>query len=182
MVLIGERGWAGVTTRVLAARAGVTPSVVHYHFSSVDALLRQAVLTTMREVATHTRDMLEAVDSPAELVDAMLASVDSYTGADPVSLVFVEATLAANRDHSLRDGIAEVLGDLRTSISALLRRHGVADPVDTAAVLAAVLDGLILHRGLGAGVSGDAAAAVLRRLVTGPAAPGRTDPESVTRA
>lgn len=32
--LIPERGWTAVSTRVLAERAGVTPSVVHYHFSS----------------------------------------------------------------------------------------------------------------------------------------------------
>jgi AcrR family transcriptional regulator len=33
--LIPERGWSAVSTRILAERAGVTPSVVHYHFSSI---------------------------------------------------------------------------------------------------------------------------------------------------
>jgi hypothetical protein len=33
-----------VSTRLLADRAGVTPSVVHYHFGSVQALLVEAVL------------------------------------------------------------------------------------------------------------------------------------------
>ena len=47
--LIPERGWTAVSTRVLAERAGVTPSVVHYHYSSLQALLREAVVGAMRQ-------------------------------------------------------------------------------------------------------------------------------------
>ena len=39
--LIPERGWSAVSTRILADRAGVTPSVVHYHFPSVQAVLTE---------------------------------------------------------------------------------------------------------------------------------------------
>jgi len=33
--LIPELGWSGVSTRVLAERAAVTPGMVHYHFASL---------------------------------------------------------------------------------------------------------------------------------------------------
>ncbi|WP_288047924.1 helix-turn-helix domain-containing protein, partial [Nocardia sp.] len=33
--LIGEVGWSGVSTRMVAQRAGVNAGVVHYHFASV---------------------------------------------------------------------------------------------------------------------------------------------------
>lgn len=46
--LVPERGWSAVSTRILAERAGVSPSVVHYHFSSMPALLGEAVVTAMR--------------------------------------------------------------------------------------------------------------------------------------
>ncbi|MGH3825157.1 MAG: helix-turn-helix domain-containing protein [Pseudonocardiaceae bacterium] len=35
--LITELGWAAVSTRILAERAGVTPGLVHYHFTSLQA-------------------------------------------------------------------------------------------------------------------------------------------------
>src|SRR4051812_38266147 len=103
--LVPERGWSAVSTRVLAERAGVTPSVVHYHFPSVQALLVEAVLRAMRGVVEALDPVLDTAATPTELVGLMAASVEGYTGTDPVSLLFVEAYLAAGRDESLREGI-----------------------------------------------------------------------------
>ncbi|GAB3878098.1 hypothetical protein GCM10029964_028260 [Kibdelosporangium lantanae] len=100
--------------------------------------------------------------SPAEAVDGMLASVDQYSGADPMSLLFIEAYLAATRDEELRAGINEVADGFREQLGQWLAGHGVDEPAATAAVLAAAVDGLLLHRGLGTEVD---ARSVLRRLV-----------------
>lgn len=162
--LIPERGWTAVSTRVLAERAGVTPSVVHYHFPSVQAVLVEAVLGAMREVAAGFEPLVAAAGTAGELVDAMAAAVEQYTGADPTSLLFVEAYLAATRDGGLQAGMARVLADLRTVIGDRLRQLGVAQPEDTAAVLGAAVDGLLLHRAIAPEVAPDAAG-VLRRLV-----------------
>ncbi len=42
--LIAEDGWAAVTTRRVAERAGVNQGLVHYHYGSVAALRREAAL------------------------------------------------------------------------------------------------------------------------------------------
>lgn len=160
--LIPERGWSAVSTRVLAERAGVTPSVVHYHYPSMRVLLREAVVAAMRQVLAASESFLDSVGSPVEAVDAMLASVEQYSGADPMSLLFVEAYLAATRDEQLRDGINEVADAFRERLGQWLAGHGVREPAATAAVLAASIDGLLLHRGLGMEVD---ARSVLRRLV-----------------
>lgn len=162
--LLPERGWPAVSTRVLAERAGVTPSVVHYHFSSVQALLVEAVLGAMRAMTDEFTPVLEQASTPAEAVDAMVGSVEQYTGADPMSLLFIEAYLAATRDEHLRQGIAEVLDGLRVRLATWLGEHGVAEPEGTAAVLAAAVDGLLLHRALS---PAPVPVAVLRRLVVG---------------
>ncbi|MCX2934497.1 TetR/AcrR family transcriptional regulator [Mycobacterium sp. CVI_P3] len=164
--LIGERGWSAVSTRVLAERAGVTPSVVHYHFPSVQALLREAVVTGMSAAVAELAVFLDGAHGAGDLVEAMLASVASYSGTDPTSMLFIEAYLAATRDEVLREQIADALGGLRLSLGRRLADRGVADPDGTAAVLLAALDGVLLHRGLGGGVDGQAAAMILRRLVT----------------
>ncbi len=65
--LIGELGWNAVSTRILAERAGVTPGLVHYHFPSLQALLRDA-------------DLLELWLRRIVLRLATLPGVDRYIG------------------------------------------------------------------------------------------------------
>jgi AcrR family transcriptional regulator len=162
--LIPERGWSAVSTRILAERAGVTPSVVHYHFPSVQAVLIEAAITAMRQVLAVTDELFTAATTPADAVDAMLASVEQYDGTDPMSLLFTEAYLAATRDEQLHDQLAVLVTDFRTRVTDWLAIHQVPEPAATAAVLAAAIDGLLLHRGLGPG--SDRTATVLRRLVS----------------
>jgi AcrR family transcriptional regulator len=157
--LVPERGWTAVSTRVLAERAGVTPSVVHYHFPSLTALLNEAVAGVMRQVLA---EFVDTAQTPAEAIDQMLASMENYTGADPMSLLFVEAYLASTRDERLRAEIGGLVEGFRQRLAGWLKQHGVAEPGETAAVLAAAVDGLLLHRGLGSTVD---ARRVLRRLV-----------------
>lgn len=163
--LIPERGWTAVSTRVLAERAGVTPSVVHYHFPSLPALLNEAVVGLFQRVLGELDGFLDTGRTPAEVIDAMLAWVDNYTGVDPVSLLSIEAYLAASRDERLREQIAGAVDEFRQRFGGWLAERGVAAPEETAAVLVAAVDGLLLHRGLGTGPHGTPVAVVLRRLV-----------------
>lgn len=164
--LIPERGWTAVSTRVLAERAGVTPSVVHYHFASLPALLNEAVVGVMRQMLAELDGFLGAADTPAEAVELMLASLNDYSGADPLSLLFTEAYLAATRDERLREGIADVVDGFRSRFGQWLSERGVPEAEATAAVLVASIDGLLLHRGLGSQPNPEAVNAVLRRLLT----------------
>ncbi len=163
--LIPERGWTAVSTRVLAERAGVSPSVVHYHFPSLPALLNEAVIGVIRRVVGEVEALLTDAGTPAEAVEAMVAAVEQYTGTDPVSLLSIEAYLAATRDESLRDEIAGEVERFRHRLARWLGERGVVWPDETAAVLVAALDGLLLHRGLGTRAAAGTSAAVLRRLV-----------------
>ncbi|MBB5855534.1 TetR/AcrR family transcriptional regulator [Amycolatopsis umgeniensis] len=165
VALVPELGWSAVSTRILAERAGVTPSVVHYHFPSLQALLIEAVLGAMREVAVAFEPALEAAGTPEAAVDALLASVGEYTGTDPMSLLFAEAYLAATREDTLRQGIREILTGLRTRFGGWLAERGVTDAEATAEVLFATVDGLLLHRALEPESGGGVIPAVLHRLV-----------------
>jgi AcrR family transcriptional regulator len=163
VALIVERGWGGVSTRVLAERAGLAPGLVHYHFASLPALLAEAAVGAMRTaVAALDRD--QASDG-AETVDLLLAAVDHYTGQDPTSLLFVETYLAATRDEELRRAVAGVLAGVRDRLATRLADHGVPDARGTAAVLAAAVDGILLHRALDPTLTAATVAPVLRRLV-----------------
>ncbi|WP_007023179.1 TetR/AcrR family transcriptional regulator [Saccharomonospora iraqiensis] len=163
--LIPERGWSAVSTRNLAERAGVNPSVVHYHFPSLPALLNEAVLGILRQVLGEVDTVLDNARTPAEAVEAVVSAAQRYTGDDPTSLLAIEAYLAAARGEPLRDEVGGMVAEFRHRFGRWLGEHGVPDPETTAGLVLATVDGLLLHRGMGAGMDTDPTAAVLRRLV-----------------
>lgn len=166
--LIPELGWHAVSTRVVAQRARVAPGLVHYHFTSVQALMRQAVVVTMRQVLSAIPPVVSAAESADAALEQMLASLDDYDGTDPTSLLFAEAYLAATRDGELQAELSRLLGEFRGFLASWLAAQGVKAPADTAVVLAAAVDGVMLHRALHPGVTSTAVAPVLRRLLGDP--------------
>lgn len=163
--LIAERGWTAVSTRVVAERAGVAAGLVHYHFASVRALLTEAAVRVMREAAASVGSVLALARTPAEAVESLVASLDDFSGHDPVSVLFVETYLAANRDPELRTAVAEVIAEFRTQLAGWLGERGVADAEATAAVLAAAIDGLVMHRALDPTLTAGTVTPVLARLL-----------------
>lgn len=170
--LIPELGWNAVSTRNLAERAGVAPGLVHYHFTSLPDLLRAAALGVMRDVAAGAAPMFERAETLDAGVEQMLGSLDAYTGRDPVSLLFTEVYLASTRDETLRVELSGLVADFRRDLAQWLGKHGVDRPADTAAVLAAAIDGVMLHRALNPELTSGAVVPVLRRLVAA-GKPGR---------
>ncbi|GLZ28040.1 TetR family transcriptional regulator [Lentzea sp. NBRC 105346] len=166
VVLVGEVGWGAVTTRLVTQRAGVNPALVHYHFASVADLLTTATVRFARQVLAEFGVVLRAAPSAAEGVGSMLAELGRYSGTDPASLLMAEAFLAANRLPVLRESMAELVAEFRAAVSEWLRVHGHGDDSDALAMLlAASLDGLLLHSALDPALDLGAAAAPLRRLL-----------------
>lgn len=166
--LIPQLGWRGVSTRVVARRAGVAPGLVHYHFGSVPSLLRQAVVQVMGDVLAAVPPMLSEAESGDEALGRLLASFDDFDGTDPTSLLFVEAYLAATRDPQLRVELSRMLDEVRAAVAAWLDTRGTPAPAATAAVLVATLDGVMLHRALQPTMTPEEVAPVLRRLLGDP--------------
>ena len=163
--LIAERGWGAVSTRAVAERAGVAPGVVHYHFGSVQALLTEAAVTTIRDLVMGMTAALDEVRDPGVLVRRLLDALDQYTGQDPMLLLANEAYLAATRNEELRRELGAVLTEFRDWLAQRFAAAGIAAPEQTAAVVAATIDGLLLHRTLNPELSGTAVARVLHRLI-----------------
>lgn len=163
--LIAERGWAAVSTRSLAERAGVAGGLVHYHFPSLGALLSEAALGVLRQLAGQVDAVLAEVATPQEAVDRMLGGLAEYSGRDPVSLLLVETYLAATRDPALAAAVAAVVADVRGRVADWLALRGVPEPADTAATLVAAIDGVMLHRALDPGLTAGVVAPVLGRSV-----------------
>lgn len=143
--LIIEEGWGSVTTRKIAQRAGVQFGVVHYHFSSVTDLLIEASVQFSRDAIAGPLAALTAAHDVASGLERLLAALDVD---DRVMLLLAEAFLAATREEPLRAQLVELLREFRGAVAGWLDQHGTPDPDATAAVLAATLDGLALHRAI----------------------------------
>jgi AcrR family transcriptional regulator len=165
--LITEVGWGAVTTRKIADRAGVPFGVVHYHFSSVPDLLIDAAVLSSRAAIDEAIDALVSAPDVTTGIERMLATLDATDAEDPSTLLLAEAFLAATREERLRGQLGELLDGFRRTVSAWLQANGTPDPEPTAAVVAAVLDGLVLHRALDRSRCASDLIGPLRRLTTG---------------
>lgn len=165
--LIIEVGWGAVSTRMVASRAGVPTGSVHYHFASVDGLLRATSTQALSAVTAEARAGL-AADGVDEGVQR-LAELVSLTAADDGSRVLLgEIFLQATRDDAIRSDVALLLAELRDDVVRWLVRQGrTEDARATATVLVAALDALGMHRSLDPGMSLDGITAVLRRIARG---------------
>ncbi|MGP3990642.1 TetR/AcrR family transcriptional regulator [Streptomyces sp. 3N207] len=170
--LIAERGWSAVSTRAVAERAEAGQGLVHYHFASLDALLRQAALGAVEALVSELTGLLKAAASPQEALDRILGALDAYSGTDPTSLLFAETYLAAARDEELMRGLAYLIATARDELADRLGDQGVPQPQETAAVLLAAIDGLMLHRPASPSLTSATVGPVLRRVFAGATAPG----------
>ncbi|MCQ8769063.1 TetR/AcrR family transcriptional regulator [Streptomyces telluris] len=145
--LVVDEGWGAVTTRKVAAAAGLRPGLVHYHFDTVTDLLVEASLEASRREIDKVIALLEqAAEGPAGTPEA-LAALAEYPSDASTAVLAGEMVLAATRNKKMRDGLAELTGRWRTAVAAWLRAHGnTADPEGTALVLGAAVDGLLLQR------------------------------------
>ncbi|MEJ2852219.1 MULTISPECIES: TetR family transcriptional regulator [unclassified Saccharothrix] len=159
--LIAEKGWGAVSTRVLADRAGVGSGVVHYHFDSTQAVLVQASVGALRAALAGLPELLESSTDPASALDALLAALDEAGGQE----LFIETFLAATRNDELRAAVADVLAEFRATLAAWLAQRDVPTPEATAAVLAAAVDGVLLHRALDPELSRAVVVPVLGRVL-----------------
>ncbi len=143
--VIAERGWGGVSTRAVAERAGVNPGVVHYHFASIDELRRRAVVDALGVLEDAVMDA-SSDRTPREILEAAAEATVGLGRSE--RLLLFEALPPAGRDPQMREELGELLIRGRGILAARIRAHHpqpLGDPDVLAGVIAAALDGLLLH-------------------------------------
>ena len=142
LLVIGEHGVAGASTRRIAAAADVPLGSISYHFEDVDELLRAAFERFAEQVSDRFEAAMAGAVTAAEAREAVVALIDTDVLTDPHELVLTHElyTLAA-RDPRYRTLTHAWMGRSRRA----LERH--FDP-PTARVLDALIEGLSIHRAL----------------------------------
>ncbi|MFI6707788.1 TetR/AcrR family transcriptional regulator [Nonomuraea sp. NPDC050478] len=165
VALLCEGGWPAVTTRAVAERAMTKPGLIHYHFGGLPGL-RTAIARRAGElIIGPLLDELLAAEDDRQALTVVQRLTSETAGDERMIRMGVELIAGAMRDPAL----GEVLRDeLRRARERLGRRLGELHPdwstgrrSGAATLVAALIDGLMLHRMLDPGLdTGEAMAAV----------------------
>ncbi|HEX5469682.1 MAG TPA: TetR family transcriptional regulator [Gaiellaceae bacterium] len=146
--LLVDVGHAGVTTRALAAEAGVNHGLVHYYFGSVENLLALA-LERFTERMIERQRALYASDEPflTKWRTAMRYLVED----DEYQKVWWELQALAWNRHELREPVARVNAAwrdvLREALAEPRERYGLEIPLEALVSLVVTFnEGIILER------------------------------------
>lgn len=135
MQIMLEEGYAGATSRRVAARAGVKPALVHYYFPNMDELY----LAVFREGAQANLDMQQEALASAKPLRALWEEASEPRGAR----LLMEFMALANHRKAIRSEIAlwaERWRDVQiTALTTILREHGAGDDWRTPAVVSVLM-------------------------------------------
>ena len=161
--LLGERGWAGVTARAVAERAGTHQGLVHYHFGGLPALKRAVADAAVREAFEPAVAVLTAAGSwPVGVAAVVRATAGQW---EPrTARITAELVAASLQDPEVGELLRDTLAAVRARLVPWLAASGEAEPEGLATVLVAALDGLVLHRLLDPALDLGAAAAAADAL------------------
>lgn len=148
--LIAETGWGRVTTRAVAARAGLPHGAVSYHFRGKQDLLTEAALATIEQAFPIAE--LQPVTTLADLMTVASARLDRDAANPVIPAVTMEAMRESARDPALRERIAALERQYRQLLAELIsteQQRGTIPaglpPAALAVLLAAAADGLLLN-------------------------------------
>jgi AcrR family transcriptional regulator len=146
--LMLEQGYAAVTSRRVAARAGLKPQLVHYYFRSMDDLFLAAFRRRAdRGLDRHARAL--ASDRPLRAI--------WHAASDPrETALTLEFAALANHRKAISSEIARYAERFRRvqveAITVALERHGVSTAVPPVALhvaITGIIQMLAIEAGLG---------------------------------
>lgn len=144
-----EEGYAAVTTRAVAKRAGLAPGLVHYYYPSTDDLLVSAY---RRTTEANFKRLSQALHSENPLEELWRLQTD----ATPMALA-VEFIALANHRKVIKAEIARYADHARDLQAAAISRLLENSPIDTAVcpslcfatLMASVARALIMEQTVG---------------------------------
>lgn len=114
-----DEGYASVTYRALATKAGVTPSLVQYYFPSLDDIFIAAIRRY------HERNIALLTAAFADRDDDPLRAVWEYSWDESTGAMMTEFMALGNHRKSIRAEIAKVTEGVRQAqLAALTRKFG----------------------------------------------------------
>jgi AcrR family transcriptional regulator len=150
--VIAKVGWHRGPDPAIADRAGLPHGAISYHFAGKDQLLRQAAVAASAAALKVPVALAQRAPSVAALIEQTIAWYAAGGMADPSVRLLLETAREASRDEGVRAPTAAMLRSYREHLTELVRKDQQAGnlnsgvpPDGVAAIVAALLDGLLVH-------------------------------------
>ena len=151
--LLRDEGYAAITTRRVAAEAGVNHGLVHYYFGSVENLLVRVLERFTERLTARQRAMYADPDIP--FIDKWRLAMRYLVGDDvEYEKIWLELQALAWNHPELRDRVAHVNAEWRSVLTEAFagprERYGIEMPLDALVSLVITFnEGVILERAQG---------------------------------
>ena len=143
LTLFAEQGVAGTTLAGIAARAGVTPAMVHYYFSNRGRLLDAVAQERLREIVTGVwspvTETTEVVPILRGLVQRILTATEVHPWLPSLWLREVVSEGGQLRERLMRILPFEYVRHLIGAVASAQRRGEVSPRLEPRLVLLSVL-------------------------------------------
>jgi AcrR family transcriptional regulator len=141
--IVAQRGLRGLTYRAVAEEAGLSYGLVSHHFGSRDALISEALSSTVDSLERAT------IDRPGELEDFATELAGFIAQSEDLLAFQYELTMEARRRPELSSDIEKMYTDVFDTIRARIGDFGAAAGGDDDALAwfaLAAIDGMILQQ------------------------------------
>jgi AcrR family transcriptional regulator len=153
LACLAERGPTGTTSRAIAGRAGANLAAITYHFGSKEALVAEALLTSVRGWLEPVLSVLHSDDEPtSRTVRAVAALQSSLADARAALPLHLGALTTAAHNPALRHGLDELLAEVHRLLAGQIAEQVASgylppwvEPDAMAHLLVALADGIALH-------------------------------------
>lgn len=175
-VVMAAKGWDGATVQDVARAAGLTPGLVHYHFTNKREILF-ALLEGLAEghLARLDDALAAAAPEPMAQVTAFIDAHLALSAADPEALAcWITISGEALRDPELRARHEAALLEARDRLARVLAPVVGEDAAAAASAVVAAIQGYFVLSAAAPGLvppgsAAPAVSAMARGLLAGPA-------------
>lgn len=151
--VLAREGFSGATISNVAAEAGVSRGLLHYHFKDKEDMLAKVLRRSTEESWTILRTIMASSESPEDFADKITNAMKAYSRENPGALSLLAEGLAISRNHPRiqseltalhREG-QEVFTREFHAWKASRRMEIGMPPAGLSTILIALLDGLGLE-------------------------------------
>lgn len=152
MYLFESRHYADVSTKEIAAAAGMNPAMLYYYFESKEELFRNVVETTVQQALQHFRDLQDQAKSPRDIISGWL---ETHIRQFDIIRKFVKMALnyrsSGTRSDEIDAAILLFYDTERSVLTSAIKagiKGGFCDVVEAdqiAALISTFLDGIMVR-------------------------------------
>jgi AcrR family transcriptional regulator len=143
--LVVAKGWSSTSSRAIAERAGVNQALINFHFGGKAGLFRATLDRCVDEIEADFGPWM-AASSLAAYIDKSVESIPRVRRNKNFQFLFA-AMLEGAHDAEIKKAVIHQVRAFRTGLREFLEGQGLSeeDVGRYASIMAAAMDGLMIH-------------------------------------